>query len=870
MKHSQSSFSDTVFSLLLKTYPSEFRVEYGAEMSKVFRDRYREHKHRPARLFTLWLATAVDCAATAPREHMDLLAKDIRYAFRAMRQSPVFTTVAVLTLTLGIGATTAIFSIASAVILKPLPYPRPDRLVWISGTNPSGGIADEGASGPDYLDWRSQNECFEDIGCYAGWRPAFTSDSEPERLSGCLVSSNIFDVLGRGAMLGRTFTSEEEQEGKNQVVVLAYSLWQRRFGGDPKVIGRGISLNGGAYSIVGVMPRDFGFPRTRATEIWAPIVALAKAPRRADFLGVVGRLKPGVSVSQARAEMNRVTEQLERQYPASNTGWKAKVVSLSERAVRGIKPAIVVLLIAVAFLLAIACANVSNLLLVRATSRQKEIAVRMALGAGRWRLIRQLLTESLLLALLGGAGGVLLAFFAVRGLIAISPPDTPRIGQAGIDSTVLVFTVIVSLLTGVCFGLAPALHSSNADLGESLKEGGRGSAAGEAGNRLRAGLTIAEVSLAMVLLISAGLMIKSFVRLESINPGFDSTGLLTIQLSLPETKYAQGPSLSAFYAQLLDTASGLPGVRSSALSDALPIADGGNYLAFIVEGRPPVPPGVNQDSEFTTVSPGYFQTMGIRLIKGRGFASSDGTTTPPVAVINDVFARKYFPEEDPLGKRVSFGAPTPLEIVGIVTATRTESLDAEPYSQAYASYLQNPARHMSLLLRGSGDLFSLLPAVRGAVASIDRDQPLNDVQTMDGILAHSVDRQRLSMVLLAVFSVVALTLSGVGIYGVMAYTVKHRTHEIGVRMALGARSNAIRLMVVRQGMALAGIGVIAGLVAAFALTRFMSNLLFGVSTADIEIFALIPPLIGLVAFLACYLPARKATGVDPMIALRCE
>jgi putative ABC transport system permease protein len=873
MKDKNISFSDSMYRLLLRAYPSEFRVEYGAEMAQLFRDRCSERGNtQPVRFVILWLRTVVDCAATAPGEHMEILTRDIRYAFRVLRQTPAFTAVAVLALALGIGATTAIFSIANAVLLRPLPYPEPDRLVWLSGTNPTGGIADEGASGPDYLDWRDQNKCFEGMGCFAGWQPALTNDGEPERISGGVVSANLFNVLGRNALLGRTFLAEEEQEGRNQVVVLAYSLWQRRFGGDPNVIGRTLTLNSDTYTVVGVMPSDFRYPRVRTTEIWTTqsTTALAKRPRRADFLGVIGRLKPGITIPQAHAEMAVIAEGLQRQYPASNTGWNINTASLLDRAVRGIRPALMILLVAVALLLVIACANVSNLLLVRATARQKEIAVRIALGAARGRLIRQLLTESVLLALLGGVAGLVLAFWGVRGLVAISPPDVPRITEAGINLTVLGFTLLICLVTGVGFGLAPALQSGNVHLSETLKEGGRGSAAGAGGNRLRGILTAAEVSLALVLLIGAGLMIKSFVRLQKVNPGFNSEGLVTMQLSLPRAKYAEDSRLSAFYGDLLERVAGLPGVQAAGATTDLPIADGGDYLSFTVDGRPPAPPGVNQDAELATVSPGFFQTMGIRLLDGRQFESFDGPKSAPVVVINDLMARKYFRDEEPLGKKINFGGPDSLEIVGIVTATRTESLDAEPYSQAYQSYSQNPSRSMSLVLRGSADPLTIVPAVRAAVASIDREQPVNDVQTMEQVLSASIARQRLSMLLLAIFAMAALSLAGVGIYGVMAYAVKQRTHEIGVRMALGANTGNVTRLIVGQGMALAGAGAIVGLAVAFGLTRLMSKILFGVSAADFEIFVFIPIVIGIVALLACYIPARRATRVDPITALRCE
>jgi len=533
------SISDSFYRVLLLVYPWEFRCEYGQEMAQIFRDRCRNQLSGAGLigLVSLWFWTLIDCGMTAPGEHMEILLQDIRYALRVMRRGPAFTIVAVLALALGIGASSSIFSVASAVLLRPLPYQDPGRLVWLSGNNLPGGIKSEAASGPDYLDWANQNKSFQEMACFSGWQPTLTNEGEPERIPGGAVSVNLFGLLGKHAYVGRDFMPEEDQEGRDHVVILSYGLWQRRFGGDRAVIGKTLTLNGTPYAVVGVMPSDFRYLRLSQTDIWTPqtSASLASKPRRADFLGVVARLNPGVMLAQAQAEMNAIAAELERQYPASNTGWRTTVMSLHERAVGRVRPALLMLLGAVGFLLLIACANVSNLLLVRATARQKEIAVRTALGAMRWRLIRQLLTESVLLGLMGGLAGLGLAFIGIKGLIAISPADIPRITEVGIDRVVLGFTLVVSLLTGIAFGLAPALQTVKPILSETLKEGGRGSSSGARGNVIRIVLTIAEVSLALVLLIGSGLLIKSFVGLQRVSPGFNPERLLTARLSLPSS-----------------------------------------------------------------------------------------------------------------------------------------------------------------------------------------------------------------------------------------------------------------------------------------------------------------------------------------------
>jgi putative ABC transport system permease protein len=619
------------------------------------------------------------------------------------------------------------------------------------------------------------------------------------------------------------------------------------------------------------MPADFTYPATYIPNIFMPITdaSLAARNRRGDFLSVIGRLKPGVTIEHAHAEMNAIAEALEKQYPNSNTGWRINMVDLHERAVGSVRLALLALLSAVAFLLLIACANVSNLLLVRATARQKEIAIRTALGAGRGRLVRQLLTESLLLSLGGGLLGFGLAYLGVRGLIAISPSNTPRLNEVGIDRIVLGFTLLVTLITGLGFGIVPALQASSPNLNETLKDG-RGSSQSSRSNRTRSILTVAEISLALVLLIGAGLMIKSFVQLQKVNPGFNTQNILTLDLALPRAKYPESNQLADFYTQVVERVRALPGVQSVGATSDIPIASGGNYNSFTVDGRPPLPPSANQDAESIVVSPNYFQTMGIRLLKGREFNSGDGPNSTFVTVISDTMASRYWPNEDPIGQRINFGGPKSYEIIGIISGVKMESLDTPAYPQAYAVYSQSPQRNMSLAIHFSGDALSLVSPIRGIVVSIDKDQPLNNVRTMEKVLVGSIAQQRLYMLLFGVFASIALLLAAVGIYGVMAYSVRQRTHEIGVRMALGARAGDVLKMVVGQGMVLAGIGIGIGLIAAFGLTHLMTSLLFGISASDPETFIAIPLLIGAVAAAACFIPARRATRIDPMKALRYE
>jgi putative ABC transport system permease protein len=807
-----------------------------------------------------------------------ILWQDLRYGVRALWKSPGFAFVAVVALALGVGANTAIFSVVKAVLLKPLPYPESGRLVWLREVNPTNNVPDEPASAPDFNDWRTDARSFDGVAAYADTALTLTGEGEPERIPAAATSANFFRVLGVAPALGRDFVAEEEAAGKNRVVVISHGLWQRRFGANQNVLGQTLTFGGNPYTVVGVAPPDFRnpVPGAKAAEIWLPIAFnFDESRRRSDFLSVFARLKGGATVEQARAEMSGIGARLAQAYPATNTGWGVSVVTLHERVVGDVRPSLLVLMGVVGFLLLIACANVANLLLARATARRQEIAVRSALGAGRWRLVRQFLTESVLLALAGGGLGLLLAAWGIELLVSFSPGNIPRLNEVGLDKGVLLFTFGVSLATGCLFGLLPALQASKTDLSVSLKEGGsRGSTAGRPASRLRNALVVSEIAIAVVLLAGAGLMIRSFAAIREVDPGFRPGHVLTSDYSLPAARYKEDAQIVSFFEQLTAHAAALPGVERVGLVSDIPLSGGGDIAEFAVEGRPAPPPELVQDAEYRVVSPDYFDVMGIPVVRGQAFTEHDRANVPAVTVINETMARRYFSGEDPIGKRINLGDPAKgspwRTVVGVVRDIRHESLDKEPYPQMYAPEAQFPRRLMTMVARTSGDPLSLVPALRRDLTSLDKDLPLYNLRTMEQVLADSIARRRFQMLLIAAFAGLGLLLAAVGIYGVISYSVAQRRHEIGVRMALGARAPDILRLVVGQGLGLALAGVGAGLAAAFALTRVMSSLLYGVSAADPLTFAGVALALLGVALAACLVPARRATKVDPMIALRYE
>ncbi len=803
---------------------------------------------------------------------METLLKDIRYGIRMLTKKPGFTLVAVITLALGIGANAAIFSVVNAVLLRPLPYKEPGRLMLIRETKlPQ--FPEFSVSPGNFLDWKAQNTVFERLVAMNGSSFNLIGTGDPERLRGTLVTDGFFATFGATPQLGRDFLPEEDQPGRNFVVVLSNGFWQRRFGGDPKIVNQTITLNGQSYTVIGVMPASFRYGG-RDVDLWTPIAFTAQQAQNhgGHYLQVVGRLKPGVSVEQARTEMVAIAGRLATQYPDANTGWSVKLGPMLEFAVRDIKPALLVLLAAVAFVLLIACANVANLLLARAAGRQKEIAIRTAMGAGRWRIVRQLLTESVLLSLTGGLVGLLLAKWGMDLLLKLAPQNLPRMSDVSLDGRALGFTAAITLLTGIVFGLVPALQSSKPNLNEVMKDAGRGSTEGGRRQLIRSSLVVLEVASALVLLVGAGLMIKSFWKLQQVDPGFKPDNALTASVTLPRRKYPEADKQAAFFKQLIENVATLPGVKAVGAGNVIPLSDDDYVLGFVIDGRPPLPPGSSQSTNYYAVSADYFKAMGIPLLRGRVFTDQDTKDTTRVAVINETMAKKFFPDEDPIGKRihVTNGPTTFREIVGIVGDVKHYGLDQTTTLQTYEPYMQRPDTYMSLVVRTAGDPTSLSSAIRNEVLKLDKEQPVSTITTLDKLVSTSIAQQKFSMLLLGVFAAVAMLLAAIGIYGVLSYAVTQRTHEIGIRMALGAGRRDVLRLVVGHGMILAGIGVALGLGAAFLLTRLMSTLLFNVNATDPLTFGVIALLLASIALLACWIPARRATKVDPMIALRYE
>ncbi|HYY55953.1 MAG TPA: ABC transporter permease [Pyrinomonadaceae bacterium] len=808
--------------------------------------------------------------------------QDLRFGLRLLLKHKGFTLVAVLTLALGIGANTAIFSVVNGVLLQPLPYADPDRIITIWEPSRDGHTL--GLTDLEFFRFREQNHVFAEIAAYATGATNLTGDGgEPARVLATWASSGFFNVLGVQPVLGRAFIADDDKPGAAQVAVMSHGLWQRRFGSDPNVIGRQVSLNGKSRTIIGVMPRGFEFDEGDV-ELWLPLgLDPADVNPRSRSYGAIARLKPFVTLDQARVEMNTLAAQLadeskKRYADAVNTTQSLNLIPLYELIVGDVRPALLVMLAAIGFVLLIACANVANLLLSRAETRQKEIAIRIAIGAGRLRIIQQLLMESIILSVLGGAIGLFLALWGVGALLAIAPASIPRTNEIEIDGAVLLFTLLVSLVAGIIFGLAPALQYSKPDLTSSLKEEGR-QTVGVAGRRTRRILVKAEIALALVLLVGAGLMLKSFWRLLNTDSGFDPKNVLTARITLPESRYPEPQQVNAFYKQLLERIEALPGVQSAATVTYLPLSGSNSNASFEIEGRPRAPDESEQNADYRMISEDYFHTMGITVLKGRSFARSDEEGAPGVVIINETMSRRFWPDEDPVGKRINLGVPgSPwLTIAGVVRDVKHQGLDARPKSMMYFLHSQNAYskalgvwRQSTLVVRTASDPLALSGAIKNAVQSIDKDLPVARIQTMEQVVSASASRPRFTMLLLVIFAVAALLLAAVGVYGVMAYSVTQRTHEIGIRMALGARRTDVLKLIVGQGIRLSLVGVCLGMIGAFALTRVISSLLYNVSPTDPSIFAGVSLLLTIVALTACLVPALRATRVDPMTALRNE
>jgi len=810
---------------------------------------------------------------------LEPFAQDLRFGARTLLRTPGFTAVAVIALALGIGANTAIFSVVNAVLLRPLPYNDPDRLVTLlhQGTNP--------VAVANYIDWRDQSRSFETMAAAEYWTPNLTGSDPPEHLWGLEVTQNLLPMLGIKPLRGRLFVTGEDQKGAEHEVILAYRLWQRRFSGDPNILGKTIILNGEAYAVVGVMPPEFKFAPFWAThaELWVPDAFGDRVHNRGgNSLRIFARLKPGVTLTQARAEVATITGRLERQYPGTNR--EVAVTPLKENVVGKVEAPLLVLLGAVGFVLLIACANVAHMLLARTSDRQREIAVRTALGAGRMRVIRQFLTENLLLATLGATAGLLLALWGTHALIALSPADLPRVEMVAIDARVVLFLLGVTLLTAIGFGLAPAMHATVANLSGALKEGGRGGSDGIRRNRLRSFLVASEFALAFMLLIGAGLMIRSFFAIQSVDPGFNPHGVLSMVVSVAGSKEAEPNRRAIFYRQLLQEVRTLPGVESVGAINHLPLAGDIWGWSFAIEGRPKPRPGESPGAVYRIVMPGYFETMRLPLLRGRTITDHDDARAPGVVIINERAARAYWPGQDPLGKRITFdddkrNPPTWLTVIGVAKDARQDDWASDPYPEAYLAALQNgdflgdPGSHiayLTLVVRTSGDPAELAPAVKKTVWQFDRNLPISEVLTMDRVVADANGQPRFEMLLLGVFAAVALLLAAVGIYGVMSYAVSRRTHEIGIRISLGASRADVLRLVVRQGMLQALAGTAAGVAGALLLSQLMAKMLYGVRPTDPLTFGGVAIVLGVTSLLATCVPARKATRIEPMVALRHE
>lgn len=824
-----------------------------------------------------------ECRDAVGVSFLETLFQDVRHGIRAMLRTPVFTAIAVIVLALGIGANTAIFSVVDAVLLRPLAYRDSDRLLTIlmNGEGP--------VSVANYIDWHDQSHSFAAMGAADYWSPNLTGIDAPEHIAGLKVTQSLFPMLGIDPLLGRVFVEGEDKDGADREVILSYRLWQRRFSSDRNVLGKPIVLDGNAYIVVGVMPEGFHFAPFWATktELWVPDAFGARIHSRGgNSLRIFARLKDGVSLTQARAEIASITARLERQFPGTNRD--VIVTPLKEKVVGPIQTPLLVLLGAVAFVLLITCANVAHMLLARASTRQKEVAVRAALGARRGRLIRQFLTESILLGALGGAAGLLLAVAATRALIAISPANIPRVQTVSIDMRAALFLLAATILTSVGFGLVPALQASSVNVNDTLKECGRGKCEGVDRNRLRSLLVVSEFALALMLLIGAGLMIRTFAALEAVDPGFNPHNVISMIVSVSGSKEEDPGRRELFYRQLIERVRSLPGVQAAGGINHLPLAGDLWGWHFAIEGRPKPRPGEKPGAVYRMVTPGYFSAMRLPLIRGRDITEADNVTAPGVVIVNEQAARQYWPGEDPIGQRVCFDDDTTnpaawLTIIGIARDAKQDSWTDKATPEAYLAAFQNrdylgdsrteASKHMNyitLVARTAADPALVGSALQEAARSFDRNLAITQVVTMDGVVAEANAQPRFEMLLLTIFAAVALVLAAVGIYGVISYSASRRTHEIGVRMSLGATRGDVLLLVLRQGVWLAVAGSVAGIAGALLLSRLMAKLLYGVQPTDPATFGAVAVGLGVVAMLACYVPARRATRIDPMAALRYE
>lgn len=812
---------------------------------------------------------------------MRTLINDIRYGFRMLLKSPGATLVAMIALSLGIGANTAIFSVVNAVLLRPMQYRDPERLVVVWQTQLSKGVQREQVSAADYKDWVEQNRVFDRIAAIRAQPAVLTGGELPERVETAVVSPAVFELLGVKAVLGRTFLPEEDQPGRSLVAVIGNGLWKRRFGGDSNVLGKSLIVDGASVTIVGVAPPDFRLLDTPA-ELWMPYRPepkdLGLSQRGFRTLKVIAHLKPGVGMDQALSDMRSIASRLEHEYADIDSGWSVKIVPLREQLTGDIRQTLWTLLGAVAFVLLIACANVANLLLVRSASREKEVAIRTSLGAEPLRLVRQLLTESVMLSAASGIVGLLLAYWGVSLLMRLGPPDLSRAGEITVDWRVLLFTLLVAVFTGILFGLAPALSSVKTDLNTALKTSGRSSTGSRGRARLRNILVVCEIASCMLLLIGAGLLIRSFIRLANVNPGFRPDHVLSMQVALPQSRYS-GLNVALFHKRLIGRLETLPGVQLAGIARNLPLSGSDASLNFVIENAPVLASAEQPRAKYRAASAGYFAAMGIPLVRGRYFDHTDGEKTPGVVIVNDTMSRRFWPNADPVGKRMKAGFDDSqwCTIVGIVGDVKHRGLDADINPEMYYHYLQVPASlmnfvegTMTIVLRTNADPASLTSAARNEVRNLDKDQPVFNVKTMDEMLHDSVSQPRFRTLLLGIFAGVAMVLAATGLYGVIAYSVNQRINELGVRVALGAQKSDVLKLIVGQGARLAGTGILIGLLLALGLMRIVSKLLFGVDATDPLTYAGTAVLILVVALGASYIPALKAMKVDPVIALRYE